>query len=116
MLQSNLWEKSGAVSVYHAQKLWLPASVFICFATDEGLTLETLALKLFTVANLRYSTQLIIPNYLVIPSHQHCTTVFFRNFPPFILLFSYSFSYKNYLTGPTVFNDKTFHCVLLARN
>ena len=64
---------------------------FHMFRYDEGLTLETLALKLFTVANLRYSTQPIIPNYLA--SHQHCTTVFFRNFPPFILLFSHSFSY-----------------------
>ena len=32
-------------------------------ANDKGLTLETSAYKLFTVANLR-STQLIKPNYL----------------------------------------------------
>ena len=31
--------------------------------SDEGLTLETSAFKLFTVAQLTISTQLTIPNY-----------------------------------------------------
>ena len=42
---------------------------------DEGLTLETSAFKLSTLANLVLSTQLMMLNHPVIPSHRRSTTV-----------------------------------------
>ena len=51
---------------------------------DKGLTLEASCLKIFRVANLiTLSIQLIVPNYLVILSHRHSTTVL----PSFIHIF-----------------------------
>ena len=43
--------------------------------SDEGLTLETSALKLFTVANLQIINSVDKPNYPVILSHPRNTTV-----------------------------------------
>ena len=42
---------------------------------DEGLTLETSAFKPSTLANLVLSTQLMMLNHPVIPSHQRSTSV-----------------------------------------
>ena len=43
--------------------------------SDEGLTLETPALKLFTVANLQIINSVDKPNYPVILSHRRNATV-----------------------------------------
>ena len=55
---------------------------------DEGLTLETSALETLYSGQLTLSTQLIKPNYLVLP-HQFQHNSFFRNLPS---LFQYNFS------------------------
>ena len=54
---------------------------FFAIRSDEGLMLETSTMKLFTVANLSYQPQLIIPNYPVILSHRHSTTVSLETYP-----------------------------------
>ena len=55
--------------------------------SDERLTLQTSAFKLFTVANFTLSTQLITRNYPVILSHRRSTTVSLETYPlyPFVL-------------------------------
>ena len=50
----------------------------VIYLSDEGLTLETLALKLFI---FMLSTQLMILNYPIILSHWHSTTVSLETYP-----------------------------------
>ena len=49
--------------------------------SDEGLTLETPALKLFTVANLQIINSVDKPNYPVRLSHRRNTTVSSETYP-----------------------------------
>ena len=51
--------------------------------SDEGLTLETSAFKLFSVA-VTLSTQLIILYYPVVLSHQRSTTVSLETKPVYL--------------------------------
>ena len=51
------------------------------FRPEEGLTVETSVLKLFAVANLRLSTQLLIVNHPVIFSHRRNITVSLGSYP-----------------------------------
>ena len=50
----------------------------VIYLSDEGLTLETSALKLFI---FMLSTQLMILNYPIILSHWHSTTVSLETYP-----------------------------------
>ena len=57
---------------------------------DKGLTLEASCLKIFRVANLiTLSIQLIVPNYLVILSYRHSTTVSSEIYPHLFIYFIY---------------------------
>ena len=62
--------------------LWI--QIYIIYnvhRSDEGLTQETLAFKLFTVANLRYQPIWSFLNYLFILSPRRSTTVSLETYP-----------------------------------
>ena len=56
------------------------ASGVLALLSDEGLTLDMSAFKLFTVANLRYHSvnNTKLPCYTFLPTQHHS---FFRNYP-----------------------------------
>ena len=76
----------SSVVCYFGDFLWISVlckRVFLSvrFRPEEGLTVETSVLKLFAVANLRLSTQLLIVNHPVIFSHRRNITVSFGSYP-----------------------------------
>ena len=66
------------------------AFLSVRFRPEEGLTVETSVLKLFAVANLRLSTQLLIVNHPVIFSHRRNITVSLGSYPIIKIVLSLS--------------------------
>ena len=70
-----LLKRGGIPFEYQNRVLLMTKMDHLIQNNDEGLTLETSAFKLSTLANLVLSTQLMMLNHPVIPSHRRSTTV-----------------------------------------
>ena len=70
-----LLKRGGIPFEYQNRVLLMTKMDHLIQNNDKGLTLETSAFKLSTLVNLVLSTQLMMLNHPVIPSHRRSTTV-----------------------------------------